>query len=401
MHQSESDDGMANTEQTLSHGPANRNGKLRIVNGNSNPKLAKGICKALRIPLTTCNVGTFANGEINVKILESIRGDDLFVVQPTCGNGVINVNQAVMELLLIIHTLKLSSVRRVFAVIPHYGYARQDRKHTSRVPISASAVARMIMEFGVSGVLTMDLHCGQIQGFFHGCPVADLSATSEFAEYAKSKSFDTNNLVVVAPDAGAVNRARRMGDCLGARRIVTILKRRVEANQVDSMQLVGEVDGCTCIIVDDMIDTAGTLCKAAEVLSENGAKEVHAWATHGILTDPACQRITDCKALVEVVVTDSLPQEETVRKCSKIKIISIAKLLASAINRIHSEESIEHIGEKLVEQHDQDLISLDALVEEGDWPQAGQRSIKRRTTAPLGKPGVSERSPASEQKQTN
>ncbi|EKG04214.1 phosphoribosylpyrophosphate synthetase, putative [Trypanosoma cruzi] len=385
---------MSYCEQYLSNGVTNRNGNLRVVNGNSNPKLAEGVCQALRIPVTSCRVGAFANGEINVKILESIRGDDVFVVQPTCGNAVINVNQAVMELLLIIHTLKLSSARRVFAVIPHYGYARQDRKHTSRVPISASAVARMITELGVNGVVTMDLHCGQIQGFFHGCPVADLSATSEFAEYAKKKTFNLNNLVIVAPDAGAVNRARRMGDRLGASRIVTILKRRVEANHVDSMQLVGEVDGCDCIIVDDMIDTGGTLCKAAEVLRENGAKEVHAWATHGILTDPACDRITACEALVEVVVTDSLPQVESVKKCSKIKIISIAKLLAEAIYRIHSEQSIENVGEIPVPQHhNEDLISVDALVEEGDWPQSGNRSIKRRSVAYPGKTSSQENSP--------
>lgn len=392
---------MAVCEKRFVYGGTNSNGNLRIVNGNSNPKLAEGVCKALSIPLTKCRVEAFPNGEINVKILESIRGDDLFVLQPTCGNGVINVNQAVMELLLIIHTLKLSSAKRVIAVIPHYGYARQDRKHTARVPISASAVARMITELGVNGVVTMDLHCGQIQGFFHGCPVADLSATSEFANYAQKKAFDISKLVVVAPDAGAVNRARRMADRLGASRIVTILKRRVEANLVDSMQLVGEVDGCTCIIVDDMIDTAGTLCKAAEVLRENGATEVHAWTTHGIFTDPACDRITACEALVEVVVTDSLPQEESVRKCSKIKIISVAKLLAEAIHRIHAEESVEHIGEHCVtRQRNEDLISLDALVEEGDWPHGGQRVIKMRNTGlPHGQSNNSnETSPAAAQK---
>ncbi|RNF05959.1 putative phosphoribosylpyrophosphate synthetase [Trypanosoma rangeli] len=385
---------MSHCEQYLSYGANNRNGNIRIVNGNSNPKLAEGICKALRVPVTSCRVGAFSNGEINVKILESMRGDDVFVVQPTCGNGVINVNQAVMELLLIIHTLKLSSAKRVIAVIPHYGYARQDRKHTSRVPISASAVARMITELGVNGVVTMDLHCGQIQGFFHGCPVSDLSATSEFAEYSKQKAFNTNNLVIVAPDAGAVTRARRMGDRLGASRIVTILKRRVEANHVDSMQLVGEVDGCTCIIVDDMIDTAGTLCKAAEVLRENGAKEVHAWATHGILTDPACERLNACDALVEVVVTDSLPQDESVRKCSKLKIISIAKLLAEAIYRIHSDQSIENVGEHPVPQrHNPDLISVDALVEEGDWPQIGVRSLKKRSCMYPKTPNSADNSP--------
>nr|CCC94043.1 putative phosphoribosylpyrophosphate synthetase [Trypanosoma congolense IL3000] len=359
-----------NTSANLS---ANRNGNLRVVHGRSNPKLAQGICHALGIPITGCHVGDFANGEINLKITESIRGDDMFVVQPTCGNGDINVNQAVMELLLMIHTLRLSSARRVIAVIPHYGYARQDRKQSARVPISASAVARMITELGVNGVVTMDLHCGQIQGFFHGCPVADLSATSEFAAYGKSKAFDIKDLAIVAPDAGAVNRARRMGDRLGARRIVTILKRRVEANKVDSMQLVGEVQGCTCIIVDDMIDTAGTLCKAAEVLKEYGAKAVHAWATHGILTDPACQRINDCSALVEVVVTDSLPQDQSPRKCSKLRIISIAKLLAEAIQRIHCEETLELLGDTSTRApNDQDLISVNALVEDSDWSAAVQ-----------------------------
>lgn len=321
---------------------------LRVISGNSNPKLAEDVCRCLGIEQTPCRVGTFANGESNVKVLSSIRGDDIFVIHPTCGNesNGTNVNQAVMELLLMIHTLKLSSARRVIAVIPHYGYARQDRKMTSRVPISASAIARMITEVGVSGVVTLDLHCAQIEGFFHRCPVVDLKATSEFAEYARSNpSINLNNVVVVAPDAGAVNRARKLADCIGARRIVTILKRRVVANQVESMQLVGEVEGCVCVIIDDMIDTAGTLCKAAEVLQGFGATSVHAWATHGIFTDPACQRITDCSALEEVVVTDSIPQVEKVLKCSKIKVISVAKLLADAIRRLHSEESLETIGQ--------------------------------------------------------
>lgn len=317
---------------------------LRVITGNSNPKLAEEVCSHLGIELTPCRVGSFANGESNVKILNSIRGDDVFVIHPTSGNheNGTDVNTAVMELLLMIHTLKLSSAHRVIAVIPHYGYARQDRKNTSRVPISASAIARMITEVGVTGVVTLDLHCAQIEGFFHRCPVADLKASSEFAEYAKEKRFDLANTVVVAPDAGAVNRARKIADSLGAHRIVTILKRRVVANQVDSMQLVGEVDGCVCIIVDDMIDTAGTLCKAAEVLQSYGAKEVHAWATHGILTDPACQRINDCSALKEVVVTNSIPQES--RECPKIKVISVAKFLADAVRRLHNDESLQGVG---------------------------------------------------------
>jgi ribose-phosphate pyrophosphokinase len=201
----------------------------------------------------------------------------------------------------------------------------------------------MVVEMGCDGVVTVDLHCGQIQGFFHECPVADLSAATEFASYAKEKRFDLSRLVVVAPDAGAVTRARRLGDRIGAGRIVTILKRRVEANRVESMQLVGEVRDCICVIVDDMIDTGGTLCKAAMVLKENGASEVHAWATHGILTDPACNSINDCDALVEVVVTDSIPQQEKQRRCSKLKVISIAGLLAEAMFRIHEEQSMEFV----------------------------------------------------------
>lgn len=333
-----------------------RAGALKVVTGNSNPALAEAVCNELKQKLCGSRVSRFANGEISIKITENVRGDDVFVFQPTCNNGTdLNVNQAVMELLLLIHTLKLASVRRVIAVIPHYGYARQDRKHASRVPISASAVAKMITEMGAAGVVTVDLHCAQIQGFFHACPVADLNPSIEFAEYAKSKNFeDMENVVVVAPDAGAVNRARTLGDKIGANRIVTILKRRVEANRVESMQLVGDVKGCTCVIVDDMIDTGGTLVKAAEVLKQHGAKEVHAWATHGILTDPACERISKCDALKEVVVTDSMPQDVNLSKCSKLKIISIAKLLAEAIYRLHNEESMEHVRE--AQSRDADMM---------------------------------------------
>ncbi|CCW69960.1 unnamed protein product [Phytomonas sp. Hart1] len=346
-----------------------RNGFLRVVHGNSNPQLAEEICSWLRIPVTVSQVGTFANGETSLKVLESIRGDDVFVVQPTCSNGSCNVNQAVMELLLMIHTLKLSSARRVIAVVPHYGYARQDRKHTGRVPISASAVAKMITELGVNGVVTMDLHCPQIQGFFHGCPVADLNATTEFSTFIKQKGLDTDKLVVIAPDAGAVTRARRMGDRIGASRIATILKRRVVSNQVESMQLVGEVDGCVCIIVDDMIDTAGTLCKAAELLKEYGAKQVLAFATHGIFTDPACERITKCDALTKVVVTNTIPQKESTAKCAKIKVISIGRLLANAILRLHSEVSLEKVEMITMQMSNPDLQPLELLVEEDQWPQ--------------------------------
>jgi ribose-phosphate pyrophosphokinase len=292
-------------------------------------------------------VGQFANGEIDIKIHENIRGEDVFVVQPTCSNGAdMGVNRSVMELLLIIHTLKLASARRITAVIPHYGYARQDRKTQSRVPISASAVAKMITELGVDAVVTVDLHCGQIQGFFHGCPVTDLNPAVEFANYAKEKHPDPKRVVVVAPDAGAVGRAQALADRIGASHIVTILKRRVEAGKVENMQLVGDVAGYVCVIADDMIDTGGTLCKAADVLAGYGAVEVHAYATHGILTDPACERISNCDALKEVVVTDSLPVQRLVAKCSKLKVISMAQLLAEAILRIHTGESMEHVRQQ-------------------------------------------------------
>eukprot|EP00758_Cryptobia_borreli_P000495 Tbor_TRINITY_DN1146_c0_g1::TRINITY_DN1146_c0_g1_i1::g.15608::m.15608/K00948/PRPS, prsA; ribose-phosphate pyrophosphokinase len=323
-----------------------KRGDLKIVTGNSNPSLAEAVCKELDIKLCNARVSKFANGETDIKILDNVRGSDLFVFQPTCTTETCNVNQSLMEALLMIHTAKLSSVRRVTAVIPHYGYGRQDRKHSSRVPISASAVARMLIEMGIAGVITLDLHCGQIQGFFHACPVSDLNASMEYAEYARGKNFNLAKTVIVAPDAGAVTRARRLADKIGATRIVTILKRRVEANKIDSMQLVGEVKDCVAIIADDMIDTGGTLVKAAEMLKEYGATEVHAWATHGILTDPACERINACDAIKEVVVTDSIPQEKNLAMCPKLKIISIAKLLAEAIHRIHNEESMEHVGEK-------------------------------------------------------
>jgi ribose-phosphate pyrophosphokinase len=317
-----------------------------LIHGNSNPALAEAVAKALQARLLSAKVGTFANGEIEIKIHDNIRGQDVYIIQPTCSNGSIGVNRALMELLLLIHTLRLSSARRITAVIPHYGYARQDRKTQSRVPISASAVAKMITELGVDNVVTVDLHCGQIQGFFHGCPLTDLNPATEFAKYAKDKHPDPKRVVVVAPDAGAVGRAQALADRIGASHIVTILKRRVEAGKVENMQLVGDVDGFVCVIADDMIDTAGTLCKAADVLTAHGAVEVHAYATHGILTDPACERITNCTALKEVVVTDSLPVENLAARCSKLRVISLANLLAEAIQRIHTGESMEKVRQE-------------------------------------------------------
>ena len=316
-----------------------------VIHGSSSPALAKSVAQILGVECLKSRVGAFANGEVDIKIFENVRGGDVFIVQSTCANGSVGVNQSLMELLLLIHTLKLSSARRICAIIPHYGYARQDRKTESRVPISASAVAKMITEMGVDNVVTVDLHCDQIEGFFHHCPVANLNPAHEFAKYVEEKNFNLKSTVVVAPDAGAVGRARQLADKVGAMSIVTILKRRVEAGKIEEMQLVGDVKGMTCIIVDDMIDTAGTLCTAANVLKERGAIEVHAYATHGILSDPACERINNCSALVEVVVTDSLPQDERVKRCTKIKTVSMAGLLAEAITRLHTGESMAQIRE--------------------------------------------------------
>jgi ribose-phosphate pyrophosphokinase len=348
MSKQETISNVDNTNATLQ--PARgKLGRLKLIAGNSNHDLAEDIAKQLGTKLADGIVGRFANGEVNIKILESIRGEDVFILQPTCGNpdSGVDVNTALMELLLLINTLKLASARRITAVIPHYGYARQDRKTKSRVPISASAVAKMITEVGADAVVVVDLHCGQIQGFFHKCPVIDLNPATAFADYTASKHFDLSKLVVVAPDAGAVTRARKLADKILAPTVVTILKRRAKAGVVEEMQLVGEVKGCTCIIVDDMIDTAGTLVKAADMLSEHGATAVYAYATHGIFTDPAAERVTACKALVEVVVTDSLPQAAALRKMGgKLRVIPLAPLLAEAILRIHTEESMEQVRQK-------------------------------------------------------
>jgi ribose-phosphate pyrophosphokinase len=331
-------------------GPARTKiGRLKIITGNSNKELARSIADSLGIPVCDTLVDRFANGEVNIKVFENVRGEDVFIIQPTCGNAEegIDVNTSIMELLLLINTLRLASARRITAVIPHYGYARQDRKLKSRVPISASAVARMIMTVAADAIVTVDLHCGQIQGFFHQVPLIDLNPATAFMEYANGKNFDVSKLVVVAPDAGAVTRARKLADKLKAKTIVTILKRRAKAGVVEEMQLVGEVTGCVCIIVDDMIDTGGTLCKAAELLAANGATEVHAYATHGIFTHPAADVITACKPLVEVVVTDSLPQAAALRKMgAKLRVIPLAPLLAEAILRIHTEESMEQVRQR-------------------------------------------------------
>jgi len=298
----------------------------------------------LNMSICGADVKTFANGDISIKVKENVRGDDCFVIQPTTGTSEIDVNTALMELLLMIHTLRLSSAKRITAIIPYFAYSRQDRKTTSRVPISASATAQLIQSMGVDRVVTLDLHCGQIQGFFRNMPVDNLQMFPEFQNYIrKCEWFKPEETVVVSPDAGGVERANVLADCIGASHIVTILKRRVKANEVDSMQTVGNVKGFVCVIVDDMVDTGGTLCKACDLLKEMGAKKVVACASHGILTDPACDRINKCDALDELVVSDSIPQEEATAKSGKLTVLSIAPLVAETIERIHKENSVSEL----------------------------------------------------------
>eukprot|EP01087_Luapelamoeba_hula_P011846 TRINITY_DN3275_c0_g1_i1.p1 TRINITY_DN3275_c0_g1~~TRINITY_DN3275_c0_g1_i1.p1 ORF type:complete len:344 (-),score=48.96 TRINITY_DN3275_c0_g1_i1:29-1060(-) len=315
---------------------------IQIIVGNGNKKLGSDISAALNVPLAKAEVGRFSDGEAKIHIEHNIRGTDCYIIQPTCHNfeNDTSVNDNLMELLLLLHTLKLSSARRVTAVVPYYGYARQDRKTKPRVPISASAVAQLIEAMGPHRVMTVDLHCGQIQGFFHNTPVDNLWAEGEFIETLKKRvSGFVENVVVVSPDAGGVMRARRVADSLGAQGVATILKRRVQAGVVDSMQIVGNVDGQFCIIVDDIIDSAGTLTKAAQLLADSGAKDVIACATHGVFSGTAMDRINS-SVLKEVYVTDSIPQEKNAKNCTKLKVLSIAPLLAQAIARLHEEKSL-------------------------------------------------------------
>lgn len=314
---------------------------VRLVAGSANKELAEKVAQALGTELEPCIVGRFSDGEIKIEIQHNVRGDDVFIIQPTCPsaepyNG---VNTAIMELLLLIHTLKLSSAKRITAVVPYFGYARQDRKTKARVPISAAAVAQLIEAMGPNRVVTVDLHCGQIQGFFHSTPVDNLFAENQFVNYIKEKNLDMQNVAIVSPDAGGVTRARRLADKLGANQVVTILKRRAVANEIEAMQIVGQIEGFIVIIVDDMIDTAGTLCKAASLLKSKGCLDIYACASHGIFSGPAMQRINN-SVLTEVCVTDSIAQDKNLAECDRLKVVSLVPLISEAIARLHNEKSL-------------------------------------------------------------
>ncbi len=308
--------------------------RMKLFSGNANRTLADDIADVLGITIGDASVSTFSDGEINVQINENVRGYDVFVVQPTC----MPVNNNIMELLLMIDALKRASAKKITAVIPYYGYARQDRKAQPRVPISARLIADLLSSIGVSRVLTVDLHAGQIQGFFD-IPVDHLYASPVLSSYLKNKY--TNNTVVVSPDAGGVERARAFAKRLNAS-LAIVDKRREKANVSEVMNVIGDVNGMDAILFDDMIDTAGTITQAALAIKENGAKRVIAACAHAVLSGPALERIND-SVLEEVVCTNTIPMQDKVEKCSKLTVLSVANLLGQAIQRIHDETSVSSL----------------------------------------------------------
>jgi ribose-phosphate pyrophosphokinase len=299
---------------------------------NANPALAQEIASDLHIELGKASIGRFSDGEVTIEIQQNVRARDVFVVQPTCAP----TNEHIMELLLMVDALKRASAGRITAVIPYFGYARQDRRpRSTRVPISAKVVANMLEAAGVNRVLTMDLHADQIQGFFD-IPVDNIYASPVLLSDLKSKSYE--NLVVVSPDVGGVVRARALAKQLGCD-LAIIDKRRPKANVSEVMHIIGDIDGRNCVIMDDMIDTAGTLVKAAEVLKERGAKSVYAYCTHPVFSGPALDRI-DSSHLDEVVITNTIPLRGTARQSKKIRQLSVAFLFAETIRRISDGESV-------------------------------------------------------------
>ena len=303
-----------------------------LFTGNANPVLAQEIASHLGVELGQAQVGRFSDGEVTVEIRQNVRARDVFVVQPTCSP----TNENLMELLIMVDALKRASARRITAVIPYFGYARQDRRpRSTRVPISAKVVANLLETVGVERVLTMDLHADQIQGFFD-IPVDNIYASPVLLSDLKSRNY--SNLVVVSPDVGGVVRARALAKQLGCD-LAIIDKRRPAANVSEVMHVIGEIDGRNCVIMDDMIDTAGTLVKAAEVLKERGAKSVYAYCTHPVFSGPAIERLKN-SSLDEVVITNTIPLGAAAKACPKIRQLSVAFLFAETIRRISDGESV-------------------------------------------------------------
>lgn len=306
--------------------------RLMVFSGNANPELANEIARTLGLPLGNAGVSLFSDGEINIEIRENVRGNDVFVVQPTCAP----TNRNLMELIFMIDALRRASAGRITAVVPYFGYARQDRRvRSARVPISAKVVADMLSNAGVDRVLTVDLHAEQIQGFFN-CTVDNVYGAPVLLGDIERQNYE--NLQVVSPDVGGVVRARAVAKQLDCD-LAIIDKRRPSSNQSEVMNLIGEVEGRTCVLVDDIVDTAGTLCKAAEALKKNGANKVVAYATHAVLSGGAIENISNSQ-LDELVVTNSIPLREEAIKCGKIRTLSLGKLLGESVRRISNEESI-------------------------------------------------------------
>lgn len=305
---------------------------LMVFTGNANRDLAADIARNIGVPLGRASISKFSDGEVSVELNENVRGKDVFVIQPTCAP----TNDSIMELLLMADALHRASANRITAVVPYYGYARQDRRvRSARVAISAKVVADMISAVGVNRVLTVDLHAEQIQGFF-SIPVDNVYGSPVLTEDIIRQNYE--NLLVVSPDVGGVVRARAVAKQLNVD-LAIIDKRRPTANEAQVMHIIGDVEDRTCLIVDDMVDTAGTLCKAAEALKDHGAKRVMAYATHPILSGPAIENI-DGSALDSLVVTDTIPLSDAAKQCSRIRQLSMAKLLAESIRRVSNEESI-------------------------------------------------------------
>jgi ribose-phosphate pyrophosphokinase len=308
--------------------------KFKIFTGSASKELAERICSNLGVKLGGTKLGRFSDGEIYFQVLENVRGADVFVVQPCCDP----VDRHLLELLLMIDAFKRASAWRVTAVIPYYAYARQDRKDKPRVPISAKLVADLLETAGASRALTLDLHAPQIQGYFN-VPVDHLYASPVLIEYFKQRKM--KKVTVVSPDAGGVERARAFAKKLDAP-LAIVDKRRVDVDVSEVMHLIGEVRGAPALIIDDIIDTAGTIVKTAEALLKEGATEVYAACTHPVLSGPAVERLSQ-SAIAEVVVTDSVPLSEAAKKLSKIKVLSVADLLARGIRSIHEETSISEL----------------------------------------------------------
>ena len=307
-----------------------RRGSIKVFSGNANRQLAENICKELNVPFGCCEVGQFSDGEIFVNIDETVRGADVFIIQPTCTP----VNENLMEILILLDAFKRASAGRINAVIPYYGYARQDRKTKAREPITAKLVADLLTVAGTERVVSMDLHAGQIQGYFN-IPVDHLSGVPILAEYFKN--MVDRETVIVSPDLGGVTRTRNFANLLDLP-IAIIEKRRPKANVSEVMNVIGDIEGKDVIIVDDIIDTAGTVTKAASVLKSFGAKSVYACATHPVLSGPAVKRIEESE-IEKFIITDTIPLPEE-NKIDKIDVVSVAPIFAEAIRRIHENESV-------------------------------------------------------------